>query len=236
MGKYIGESVLRKEDPRMVTGEAKYLDDIKIPGMLYAVVKRSDYAHAKIKNIDTSEATKMPGVLGVWTGKDFEDVNPMPCAWQAGGITNNANTPRVLEIDKVTFTGQGVAVVVAEDRNLAEDACSKINVEYEELPVVVSAEDAIKPGAPQLHENAPNNICMEWECGNEDGTDKALSNSDVVVKEQLVNQRLEVLEESIKNLKNDFNYRLQKMEDTNNEIIDLVTDIRLTLASLPERD
>ena len=62
MGKYIGESVLRKEDPRMVTGEAKYLDDIKIPGMLYAVVKRSDYAHAKIKNIDTSEATKMPGI------------------------------------------------------------------------------------------------------------------------------------------------------------------------------
>ena len=158
MGKYIGESVLRKEDPRMVTGEAKYLDDIKIPGMLYAVVKRSDYAHAKIKSIDTTEASKTPGVIGVWTGKDFEDLNPMPCAWQAGGITNNANTPRVLEIDKVTFTGQGIAVVVAEDRNLAEDACSKINVDYEELDVVVSAVDAIKPDAPQLHENAANNI------------------------------------------------------------------------------
>ena len=190
MGKYIGESVLRKEDPRLVTGEAEYLEDIQLSGMVHAVVKRSDYAHAIIKNIDTSEAEKMPGVLGVWTGKDFEDLNPMPCAWQAGGITNNANTPRVLEIDKVTFTGQGVAVVVAEDRNVAEDACSKIKVEYEELPVVVSAEDAIKPGAPQLHENAPNNICMEWECGNQDGTDKALSNSDVVVEEQLVNQRL----------------------------------------------
>ena len=145
MGKYIGESVLRKEDPRLVTGEAKYLEDIQLSGMVHAVVKRSDYAHAKIKNIDTSEAEKMPGVLGVCKGKDFEDLNPMPCAWQAGGITNNANTPRVLEIDKVTFTGQGVAVVVAEDRNLAEDACSKINVTYEELPVVVSAEDAIKP-------------------------------------------------------------------------------------------
>ena len=118
MGKYIGESVLRKEDPRMVTGEAKYLDDIKIPGMLYAVVKRSDYAHAKIKNIDTSEATKMPGVLGVWTGKDFEDVNPMPCAWQAGGITNNANTPTLLEIDKVNIKVQGIYVIVEEDRNL----------------------------------------------------------------------------------------------------------------------
>ena len=190
MGKYIGESVLRKEDPRLVTGEAKYLEDIKLSGMVHAVVKRSDYAHAKIKNIDTSEAEKVPGVIGVWTGKDFEDVNPMPCAWQAGGVDNNANTPRVLEIDKVTFTGQGVAVVVAEDRNIAEDASSKIVVDYEELPTVVSAEEAIKPGAPQLHENAPNNICMEWECGNQEGTEKALGEADVVVKEQLVNQRL----------------------------------------------
>ena len=190
MGKYIGESVLRKEDPRLVTGEAKYLEDIQLSGMVHAVVKRSDYAHAKIKNIDTSEAEKVPGVIGVWTGKDFEDVNPMPCAWQAGGVDNNANTPRVLEIDKVTFTGQGVAVVVAEDRNIAEDASSKIVVDYEELPTVVSAEDAIKPGAPQLHENAPNNICMEWECGNQEGTEKALGEADVVVKEQLVNQRL----------------------------------------------
>ena len=154
------------------------------------MVKRSDYAHAKIKNIDTSEAEKVPGVIGVWTGKDFEDVNPMPCAWQAGGVDNNANTPRVLEIDKVTFTGQGVAVVVAEDRNIAEDASSKIVVDYEELPTVVSAEEAIKPGAPQLHENAPNNICMKWECGNQEGTEKALGEADVVVKEQLVNQRL----------------------------------------------
>ncbi len=167
MGKYIGESVLRKEDPRLVTGEAKYLEDIKLSGMVHAA-----------------------GVIGVWTGKDFEDVNPMPCAWQAGGVDNNANTPRVLEIDKVTFTGQGVAVVVAEDRNIAEDASSKIVVDYEELPTVVSAEEAIKPGAPQLHENAPNNICMEWECGNQEGTEKALGEADVVVKEQLVNQRL----------------------------------------------
>ena len=190
MGKYIGESVLRKEDPRLVTGEAKYLEDIQLSGMVHAVVKRSDYAHTKIRNIDTSEAEKVPGVIGVWTGKDFEDLNPMPCAWQAGGVDNNANTPRVLEIDKVTFTGQGVAVVVAEDRNIAEDASSKIVVDYEELPTVVSAEEAIKPGAPQLHENASNNICMEWECGNQEGTEKALGEADVVVKEQLVNQRL----------------------------------------------
>ena len=181
MGKYIGESVLRKEDPRLVTGEAKYLEDIQLSGMVQAVVKRSDYAHAKIKNIDTSEAEKVPGVIGVWTGKDFEDVNPMPCAWQAGGVDNNANTPRVLEIDKVTFTGQGVAVVVAEDRNIAEDASSKIVVDFEELPTVVSAEEAIKPGAPQLHENAQNNICMEWQIGDLEATEKTLQEVPVAV-------------------------------------------------------
>ena len=190
MGKYIGESVLRKEDPRMVTGEAQYLDDIRIQGMVYAAIKRSDYAHAKIKSIDTTEATKMPGVIGIWTGKDFEDLNPLPCAWQAGGIDNNVNTPRVLEIDKVTFMGQGIAVVVADDRSSAEDACSRIIIDYEELPVIVSAEDAIQPGVTQLHENAPKNICIEWECGNQKGTDEALSNSDILVKENLVNQRL----------------------------------------------
>ena len=190
MGKYIGESVLRKEDPRLVTGEAKYLEDIKLSGMVHAVVKRSDYAHAKIKNIDTSEAEKVPGVIGVWTGKDFEDLNPLPCAFQAGGVTNNANTPRVLEIDKVTHLGAGLAVVVAEDRNIAEDACSKIIVDYEELPTVVSMNEAIKEGAPQLHENAQNNICMEWQIGDLEATEKTLQESDVVIKQKLNNQRL----------------------------------------------
>ena len=186
----IGQPLRRKEDHRRLTGIGRFSDDHSLPDQCWAVMVRCPYAHAVIKGVDKSNAISMPGVLGVWTGKDFEDINPMPCAWQAGGITNNANTPRVLEIDKVTFTGQWVAVVVAEDRNIAEDASAKIIVDYEELPVVVAAEDAIKPGAPQLHENAPKNICMEWECGNEGGTDKALGEADVVVKEQLVNQRL----------------------------------------------
>ena len=101
MGKYIGESVLRKEDPRLVTGEAKYLEDIQLSGMVHAVVKRSDYAHAKIKNIDTSEAEKVPGVIGVWTGKDFEDVNPMPCAWQAGGVDTVSYTHLTLPTKRI---------------------------------------------------------------------------------------------------------------------------------------
>ncbi|HRV91449.1 MAG TPA: molybdopterin-dependent oxidoreductase [Anaerolineae bacterium] len=190
MGKAIGQAIKRKEDPRLITGQAKYLDDIQLPGMVHAAVLRSPYAHAKINSIDTSEAESLPGVVGVFTGKDFADLNPLPCAWQAGGVNNNANTPRTLEIDKVTFTGAGVAVVVAESRYIAEDALALIHVDYEVLPVVVDAKKATEPGAPQLHENAPNNICMEWSCGDEAATDQALADADVVIKQSLRNQRL----------------------------------------------
>lgn len=190
MATTVGSRIKRREDPRLITGEAKYLEDIKLPGLTYAAILRSPHAHARIKSINTDKAKAVPGVLGVFTGKDFTDVNPMPCAWQAGGVTNNANTPRVLEIDKVTFTGAGVAVVVAEDRYTAEDALELIEVDWEPLPVVVDAFQATQPGAPQLHENAPNNICMEWTCGDESAADQALKSADVVVKQHLINQRL----------------------------------------------
>ncbi|OFX27594.1 MAG: carbon monoxide dehydrogenase [Armatimonadetes bacterium RBG_16_67_12] len=185
-----GSRIKRREDPRLITGEAKFLDDIQLPGMLCAVVLRSPHAHARIKSIDARKAAKAPGVVGVFTGKDFAGLNPLPCAWQAAGAKNNVNTPRVLEIDRVTFTGAGVAVVVAEDRYAAEDALALIDVDYEVLPVVVDAEAATRPGAPQLHENAPNNICMDWSCGNPESTEKALRDADVVVRQRLVNQRL----------------------------------------------
>jgi aerobic carbon-monoxide dehydrogenase large subunit len=190
--KTFGASIKRKEDPRLITGEAKYLDDVQLPGMLYAAILRSPYAHAKIKSIDTKKAAKQLGVIAVFTGQDFKDLPALPCAWQAeaGRIKNNVNTPRVLEIDRVTHTGMGVAVVVAEDRYTAEDALSLIEVDYEPLPVVVDTEKTTFPDAPQIHENAPNNICMDWENGNKEGTEAALASSEVVVKQRLVNQRL----------------------------------------------
>jgi carbon-monoxide dehydrogenase large subunit len=186
----IGSSIKRKEDPRLITGQAKYLDDIQLPGMLQAAILRSPYAHARIKRIDTSRAVQVPGVIGVFTGQDFKELPALPCAWQAGGVKNNVNTPRLLELDKVTFTGAGVAVVVAEDRYAAEDALALIEVDYEPLKVVVDAEKATQPGAPQLHDNAPDNICMDWSCGNQESTDQALGQADVVIKQRLVNQRL----------------------------------------------
>lgn len=190
MAKVIGQAIKRKEDPRLITGEAKYLDDIQLPNMAHVAILRSPYAHARIKGIDISKAAALPGVIGVFTGKDFMDLNPMPCAWQAGGVKNNVNTPRVLEPEKVTFTGAGVACVVAESRYIAEDALALIEVDWEPLPVVVDAKKATEPGAPQIHENAPNNIVMEWECGDAAAVEKAFAEAEVVIKQPLVNQRL----------------------------------------------
>ncbi len=186
----VGKSVKRTEDPRLITGEARYLEDITLPGMAHAAVLRSPHAHANIISINTERAAAVPGVVGVFTGDDFMDVNPLPCPWPAGGVENNLNTPRALEVGKVTHIGAGVAVVVAEDRATAQDAVDMIDVEWEVLPTVIDAEEATFEGAPQLHENAPNNICMEWDCGSQDGTDQALASADVVVKQRLRNQRL----------------------------------------------
>jgi aerobic carbon-monoxide dehydrogenase large subunit len=190
MATVLGTSIKRREDPRLITGQAQYIDDISLPGMLHAAILRSPFGHAKIKSINTAKAQAVPGVVAVFTGQDFKDTPALPYAWQAAGVTNNVNSPRALEIDKVTHTGQGVAVVVAEDRYTAEDALSLIEVDWEPLPAVVDAEKATQPGAPQLHENAPNNIAFDWSCGDQKATEQALEESEVVIKQRLINQRL----------------------------------------------
>ncbi len=134
----------------------------------------------------------MPGVLAVFTGADIP-YNPLPMAWPAGGVSgiqNNVNTPRILATDSVKWTGEGVAAVVAETPEQAADALEAIHVEWERLPAVVDAEKATQPGAPQLHENAPNNIVFDWKVGDEAGTEEAFRNAEVVVRQRLVNQRL----------------------------------------------
>src|SRR5215218_8977044 len=188
--KLVGEPVRRVEDASLITGAAKYLDDLKLPGMTQVAILRSPYAHARIKSIDTTKAAAAPGVVAVFTGKDFEHLPALPCAWQAGGVENFVNTPRALEIDRVTFTGAGVAAVVAESKYAAEDALELIEVDWEPLDVVVDVEEAVAEGAIQLHENAPGNIVMDWSVGDADSTDQALGEAEVVVEQRLVNQRL----------------------------------------------
>src|SRR5438105_3407802 len=186
----IGQPIKRVEDPRLITGAAKYLDDLKLPGMAHVAILRSPYAHARISAIRTEAAAASPGVIAVFTGKDFEHLNPLPCAWQAAGTENFVATPRALEIDRVTFTGAGVAAVVAETQAAAEDALALIEVDWEPLPVVVDVEAAVAAGAPQIHEAAASNVVMDWRCGDAEATEQALAEADVVVEQRLVNQRL----------------------------------------------
>lgn len=186
---YIGQAMKRKEDPRFITGTGRYVEDIQLPGMLHAVILRSPHAHAKLVNIDTAAAKAAPGVVAVYVGTDI-DLPPLPYAWQAAGVQNNINSPRVLARDEVHWTGDSIAVVVAESVQQARDGADLIDVTYEVLPAVTDAERAAGDAAPQLHENAPGNLAFRWECGNREGTDAALAGAEIVVRQRLRNQRV----------------------------------------------
>ena len=188
----LGTPVKRVEDPRFITGNGRYLDDIKLQGMVHVAILRSPYAHANIRSIDTSAAKAAPGVIAVIVGADIP-YNPLPMAWPAGGasgIQNNVNTPRALATDSVKWTGEGVAAVMAETEAQAEDALELITVDWEPLPAVTDAEKALADGAPQLHENAPNNRVFDWQVGDKAATDAAFASAEVVVSQRLVNHRL----------------------------------------------
>ena len=189
--KLVGQPIKRREDPRLITGAGAFLDDVRLPGLSHMGVVRSPYGHAKILRIDAARAASMPGVLGVFTGEDFLDLNPLPCAWQAGKVENNVNTPRVLAVGAVHHVRDPVAVVVAETPSQAVDAAEAIAVDYEELPVVVDARKATEPGAPQLHENAPSNVVLRWSCGKDAAdVDAALAAAEVRIDQSIINQRL----------------------------------------------
>jgi carbon-monoxide dehydrogenase large subunit len=167
-------------------GRATYVDDIQIPRMTYAAILRSPYAHARILSINVDKAKALPGVVTVLTGADLQGKN-VPCGWTLPDM-KVAPHP-ALAVGKVRYTGDAVAVVVAEERDIARDALDLIEVDYEPLPVVVDAEKAIQPGAPQLHEEVPQNTTFVWKVAGGDA-EKAFREAEVVVKERIVNQRL----------------------------------------------
>jgi carbon-monoxide dehydrogenase large subunit len=186
-----GSAVKRKEDPRLLTGQAKFTDDFTLPGMAHMAVVRSPYAHARIKAIRTKKAAAIEGVLGVFTGKDMKDAGfgPIPCAWVVPG--SDAKTPPYppIAIDVVRYVGNAVAIVVATDRYVARDAVDAVEVDYEPLPVVVDAKKATEKGRPQLHADVPSNLAFTWKVEGGD-VDAAFKAADVVVSERIVNQRL----------------------------------------------
>jgi carbon-monoxide dehydrogenase large subunit len=186
--KGIGVSALRKEDAQFLTGQGRYVDDIKLPGMLHMAIVRSPYAHARITGIDTSAAKQMPGVTAVLTGGDLEFAAGVPCASNPTGNTRQPARPQIA-IDRVRHAGEPVAVVVAADRYAARDAADAVSVSYEPLPAVIGVDAAMAADAPRVHEEYPDNTCVVLS-HKTDGVEDAFAKADVVVKHTLHNQRL----------------------------------------------
>jgi carbon-monoxide dehydrogenase large subunit len=191
--KFIGKSVKRVEDKRFITGKGRYTDDIVLPGMTYAYILRSPYAHARIRSIDYSAAEAMQGVVTIMTGEEVGHYG-VPCGWQVnfknGDIMKEPPHPLLVK-DKVRHVGDAVAMVVAETRELAQDAAEAIIIDYEVLSAVTDASKAVLPGAPLVHDDVPNNICFDWEIGNPQAeVDEAMASAHHITSLDFVNQRL----------------------------------------------
>jgi carbon-monoxide dehydrogenase large subunit len=183
----IGKRIRRREDPRLITGTATYVDDIKMPGMHYAAILRSPHAAANIRSIDASKALATKGVLAVFTGKDTENAGMVPC----GAALPDLRVPphHLLAIDRVYFVGHPVAVVVARDRYIARDAADLIEIDYDVRPAVADPEKALASGAPAVHPQWPDNTAFTFhQEGGE--VDKAFAEADVIVKQRITSQRL----------------------------------------------
>jgi carbon-monoxide dehydrogenase large subunit len=185
----MGHSMKRKEDPRFIRGKGNYVDDIKLPGMLYMDIVRSPYAHARIKKIDTSKALKIPGVLAVIDGPTLEKYK---LHWMP---TISADTQMVLPIDEVMYQAQEVCAVIATERYIAADGADAVEVDYEPLPVMVDPLKSIAPGAPVLRKDKKDkkdNLAFHWEAGDRAATDRALEAADVVAEQYVYLPRIHV--------------------------------------------
>ncbi len=185
--KLFGSSIKRREDPRLISGKGTFVDDIKLPGMTYAVFVRSPHAHARIKRVNTAKAQSAPGVVAVFTGQDVR-TNPLPCGWLLPGIKI---PPRpALAQGKVRYVGEPVAIVIGETVYAAKDAAELVEVEYEPLPAATDCQKAHASNAPQLFDDVPQNECFDWSIGDKAKTEEAFRGAATVVTQRLVNQRL----------------------------------------------
>jgi aerobic carbon-monoxide dehydrogenase large subunit len=192
--RFIGKPVVRKEDERLTTGRGRFSDDFSLAGQAYAVMVRSPHAHARIRAIDATQAKKMPGVLGVFTGADCiaDQLAPIPHdplpktrhdmkLTAPGGGTVFIGPHLLLPTDSARHVGEAVAMVVAESATQALDAAETVAVDYEVLPGVYHSEDAMQPGAPVIWDEVPDNILIDTKFGNATATDQAFASADHVV-------------------------------------------------------
>jgi len=188
----VGAKIHRREDPRLITGHGHYIDDFVRQGTAHAAFARSPVAHARIKSIDVTDASKAPGVVGVYTARDFKGqlagTHPAAPAF----VAEKKFVPERFPIaeKEVRYQGEIVAVVLAETKAQAADAANMIQVDYDELPAVMDLEKALAKGSPKAHEDGPDNVCWDFTYTPLDLTEAAFKEADVVVKERVLQNRL----------------------------------------------
>ena len=189
-GTWVGRAMRRKEDPRMITGQSSYTDNITLPGMLYAAIVRSTEPHARIVSIDTSDALAQPGIVAALTGEDMagDFAGPIPMVWAPPGVEIKTPEHWPLKRGEVKHVGDPVAVVVGEDKYAVVDAAERVVVDYEPLPVVTDPEKALEDGSPLVWEQFGTNKTHEWSVGGGD-VDAGLAEADIVVETRCVQQR-----------------------------------------------
>lgn len=194
----VGQPVRRKEDDTLVRGKGRYTDDFSLPGQAHAVVVRSTHAHGVIRGIGTDAARAMPGVLGVWTGKDIDAAGygPFTCGLplkSRDGSPLLQTNRQPLATDKVRFVGDPVAFVVAETLAQARDAAEAVELDVEPLPAVTDPEEATKPGAPQLYDHIPNNVALDYHYGDMEKVNTAFASAAHVTRVDIENTRVAVV-------------------------------------------
>ena len=191
----VGQSVSRTEDPRLLRGGGRYTDDINLPGQAHAYILRSSQAHGVIRAIDVSAAQTMPGVLAIYTGADLQAAGygPQPCIVQLmnrDGSDLKKPDNHALAVGRVRYVGQPIAAIIAETAAQARDAAEAIDADIEELPAVDTVEAAAQPGAPQIWPEAPGNICLDFENGDQAAVDAAFDQADHVSRLKIDNNRI----------------------------------------------
>src|SRR5579872_4081631 len=187
----IGAHIQRREDPRLITGHGNYIDDMKLTGMLHMSVVRSPFPHARIRSIDVTDATRSPGVHAVYTARDFKPVlaGGIPAAPAFVPDKNQVPDQYPIAETEVVYQGEPVAVVLADDRYLADDAAQLVSVDYDPLPAVMDLEAAIEPGSPTTHADDADNIAWDVEFPGGD-IEAAMAEAEVRLSLRLTQQRL----------------------------------------------
>jgi aerobic carbon-monoxide dehydrogenase large subunit len=191
----VGQSAPRREDPMLLRGLGRYTDDVSLPGQAYAAMVRSRNAHGIIRGIDAKAALQMPGVLAVYTGADLKDYGPLKCIV---ALNNRDGSPlkkprrAALATERVRYVGDPVACVIAETLAQAKDAAEAVTVDIEPLPAVVSAEQAARTGAPQLYDDVPGNVALDYQYGDGEAVKAAFARAAHVTRLDLLNSRMVV--------------------------------------------